>query len=159
MIDQKFIDALQIIHDRLEGSKIQWAITGSLGMALRGMALDIHDIDIQTDRQDAYEFEKLFPEYVVTPVYGRASEKIRSHFGILQIGEIKVEIMGGMQKLLPDQSWEKPIKVREKCDWVKSEGMVLPVMTLAHEYQAYLTMGREEKAEKIRQWMENRSKA
>jgi hypothetical protein len=35
-----------------------WAVTGSLGMALQGMELAVHDIDLQTSREGAYEIER-----------------------------------------------------------------------------------------------------
>jgi len=155
LIDPQYVNTLHIIYSRLEDKEIQWVITGSMGMVLHGMDLDIHDIDIQTDEQDAYKFEKLFSEYIVTPVYYWVSERIRSHFGSLNIGNVNVEIMGGMQKFLPDQVWEDPVNIQQYREWVTFEGMNLPVLSLDYEHQAYLALGRHEKAEKIRRWLAN----
>lgn len=33
----------------LKACPIGWAVTGSLGMALQGVPVDVHDIDSQTD--------------------------------------------------------------------------------------------------------------
>jgi len=66
MIGREHLNVLRKIYSRLQGRQLNWVITGSLGMALQGIELNVHDIDIQTDRQSAYEIEKLFAENVVT---------------------------------------------------------------------------------------------
>ncbi|MCL4507526.1 MAG: hypothetical protein M1434_03775 [Chloroflexi bacterium] len=159
MIEAKYVNTLRKIYTRLENledNRVNWVVTGSVGMALQGMDVDVHDIDIQTDQDGAYETESRFSEYVVEPVRFSISERIRSHFGTLEIGDIKVEIMGDIQKRLDDQTWEEPVKVeRYKC-WVEVDGMRIPVLSLEYEYQAYLILGRNEKAEKLQKWLENR---
>ena len=150
MIKQQYLNALHTIHARLEGNQIRWAITGSFGMALQGMDVAVHDIDIQTDKEGAYEVERRFPECVIQPVRFLMSERICSHLGELEICGIKVEIMGDLQKRLGDGSWEKPVDVNFHKRQVEIEGMKIPVLSLEYEYQAYLKMGRIEKAELLR---------
>jgi len=158
MIELQYINTLRKIYTRLDDSNVNWAITGSLGMALQGMTVDVHDIDIQTDKDGAYEIERRFSEYVVQPVRYLISERIRSHLGALEIDGIRVEIMGDIQKRLDDQTWEEPVKVElHKC-WVGIDGMQIPVLSLEYEYQAYLKLGRNEKAEMLRNWLQ-KSKA
>ena len=156
MIEEKHLNALRKINILLQNKQLNWAITGSLGMALQGMELEVHDIDIQTDQRTAYEIEKLFAENVVAPVHIRESERIRSHFGALDIDGIKVEIMGDLQKRLDDQTWEEPVKVERWRRWVEIDGMRIPVLSLEYEYQAYLKLGRIEKAELLRNWLERK---
>lgn len=48
MLPGKFETALQIILEQLIGLPEAWALTGSVGMALQGMPLQVHDIDLQT---------------------------------------------------------------------------------------------------------------
>jgi hypothetical protein len=158
MIELRYLNTLHTIHALLKDSQINWVVTGSLGMALQGMDIEVHDIDIQTDKDGAYEMERLFFEYVVKPVHDSVSERIRSHFGALEIGGIKVEIMGDIQKRLDNQTWEEPVKVECHKHWVGIDGMQIPVLSLAYEYQAYLKLGRNEKAEMLRKWLQ-KSKA
>ena len=44
---------LEKIMNRLEDKPIIWVLTGSLGMALQGVPVQVHDIDIQTDKEGA----------------------------------------------------------------------------------------------------------
>ncbi len=158
MIEDQHLNTLRKIYTRLEDNKVNWVVTGSLGMALQGMTVDVHDIDIQTDKDGAYEIARRFSEYIVQPVSYIISERIRSHLGELEIDGIKVEIMGDIQKRSEDQVWEDPVKVELYKCWVGINGMRIPVLSLEHEYQAYLKLGRIEKAEMLRNWLQ-KSKA
>jgi len=153
LIESSFLKALQIICQRLSQCQSHWVVTGSVGMALQGMDITIQDIDLQTDEQGAYEIEDLLKKFVTDPVQYKTSERVRSHIGILEINNIKIEIMGCLQKKLADQTWEDPIRVKEHQKWVECSGMKIPVLSLAYEYQAYLKLGRHEKAEKIKRWL------
>ena len=153
MIESPYIHALLTICIRLKNCKSSWVVTGSLGMALQGMDIEVHDIDIQTDESGAYEIESRLVEFVVEPVHFWASERICSHHGILKIDGIKVEIMGDLQKLLANQVWEEPVQVEPHRHWLCLEGMQVPVLSLEYECQAYQNLGRLEKAERIRNWL------
>ena len=153
MVDPRYVNTLRKIYSRLVDNKVNWAVTGSFGMALQGMDVVVHDIDIQTDEDGAYEIENRFSEYVIKPVHYSASERIRSHFGALEMDGIKIEIMGDLQKRLDDQTWEEPVKVEEHKCWVEIDGMHIAVLSLEYEYQAYLKLGRIEKAEMLREWL------
>jgi hypothetical protein len=143
-----FQKPLQIIHERLLNSGIDWAITGSLGWVLQGVPLEtIHDIDIQTDESGAYRMEAFLSEFICQKTYRRVSERIISHFAVLKIDQIDVEIMGGMQKMQTDGSWEAPVDICLHRHWIDYQQMQLPVLALEYEYQAYNQMGRTEKAQ------------
>lgn len=155
MIPQKHLKVLRKLYERLKNRDVNWVITGSLGFALQGVPVEPHDIDVQTDREGAYEIERLFSEFVVEPVRFKESERIRSHFGALMIDGIKVEIMGDIQKKVNDE-WEEPVDIDKYKRFVRVEGMKIPVLDLEYEYQAYLKLDRVEKAEKLKRFLEER---
>ena len=123
-------------------------------MALQGMPVEVHDIDIQTDKDGAYEIERCFAEFVIEPVRYSETERIRSYLGVLEIDGVKVEIMGDIQKRLGNRSWEEPVKVERYRRWVEVDGMRIPVLSLEYEYQAYLRLGRVKRAGILRSWLE-----
>ena len=153
MIPQTHLKVLRKLYERLKGSDVNWAVTGSLGFALQGVPVEPHDIDIQTDREGAYEIERLFSEFVVESVKFKESERIRSHFGVLRIDGIEVEIMGDIQKKVGDE-WEPPVDIDRHKRFVEIEGMKIPVLDLEYEYRAYLKMGRVEKAKMLRKFLD-----
>ena len=155
MIETHHLAALRKIYASLKDCNVTWAITGSLGMALQGMDLVVHDIDIQTDKQGAFEIEKRFPEYMLDPIHYCESERMRSYLGKLDIEGVKVEIMGDIQKRIDENTWEESVRVGDHRKWVDFEGMKLPVLSLDYEYQAYLKLGRVEKAERLIRWLQS----
>lgn len=66
---------------------------------------------------------------------------------------VKVEVMGALQKKGPDGIWELPVEVERHWEFVPFEGMILPVLSLEYEEQAYRNLGRTEKADRIRDWL------
>ncbi|WP_042701746.1 nucleotidyltransferase domain-containing protein [Thermococcus sp. PK] len=157
MIPQTHLKVLRKLYERLKDSSVNWVVTGSLGFALQGVPVEPHDIDIQTDREGAYEIESLFSEFVVEPVRFKESERIRSHFGALVIDGIRVEIMGDIQKKVEGE-WEQPVDISRYRRFVQIEGMQIPVLDLEYEYQAYLKLGRVKKAEMLKRFLEERGK-
>ena len=153
MIEPSYLNVLRKILMCLNECQAPWVITGSLGMALQGMDIPVHDIDLQTDRPGAYEIESKFPEYVIMPVRYSQAERIRSHFGQLEIDGVQVEIMGDLQKRIDAETWEEPVRVERYRRWVEMEGIQVPVLSLTYEYQAYLKLGRSEKAAMLREWL------
>ncbi len=156
MIPQNFLAVMRFVASGLASLNVEWALTGSLGMALQGMPLDVHDIDLQTDRQGAFEIQQRFSAHLSRPVLLVERERIRSLLGALLIDGVTVEIIGDMQKRLEDGSWESPVRVGDFILWVETAGMRLPVLSLEHEHEAYLLMGRLEKACLIWDWLHPR---
>src|SRR5665647_3782950 len=78
MILPEQLSALRLIHERLGKTPIVWVVTGSLSFALRGIDVAVHDIDIQSDREGAYQIERLLQEYVIEPVGFSSTTQIRS---------------------------------------------------------------------------------
>ena len=97
--------------------------------------------------------ERLFSRYVTRRVALRTSEKIQSHFGILEIQGVKIEIMGDFQIKLPNGNWENPPDLARHKQTVLVDDMQVPVLSPEWEYQASLKLGRKEKAEMVRTYL------
>ncbi len=161
MINPAFLDVLRQLYARLNGTDINWAVTGSLCFALQGVPMpEVHDIDLQSDATGAYAIERLFVEHVTRKVELSAASRIRSHFGALQIDGIKVEIMGDVEKRVDAASdWEEPPDLNSVKRYVQVDEMCVPVMDLEYECQAYRDMGRIAKANLLREWLDEKKRA
>jgi hypothetical protein len=158
MVSGPHLNVLRQIIARLDRweageNRVNWALTGSLSFALQGLPVEPHDIDLQTDRAGAYAVERCFAEAVIRPVAFSAAANIRSHFGALCIDGITVEIMGDIEKRLPDGSWEGPVDLARHRRFVDVEGLRVPVLSLAYERDAYLKLGRVERAALLAEWI------
>ena len=144
MLNPAYLRVLRKIRTRLDNADVNWVVTGSFGLALQGVPVEPHDIDIQTDEAGAYKTQRLFSEFVTRKVVFSSAERIRSHFGALMIDGIKVEIMGHVQKRLDNGSWEPPVDLERHKRFVEFEGMKVPVLSLEYEYQACLNLSSTE---------------
>jgi hypothetical protein len=98
-----------------------------------------------TDKKGAYQIEECFKEFVIAKVCFSSNGKISSHFGRLEIDGIKVEIMGDIQKYV-NGIWEERVDLEKYKRYITLDGMKLPVLDLEYEYNAYMKLGRIEKA-------------
>lgn len=156
MVPSEHRQVLKVIHDGLRDSDVTCAITGSLGFAVHGIDVSVNDIDLQTNCDGAYQIEKAFRANVIRAVGPLETETIRSHFGELNILGVPIEIMEAVQKKLSDGAWESPVDIKKYRTWVEFEGMKLPVLSLEYEERAYRTLGRIDKADRIRAWLTRR---
>lgn len=156
MFDISYSKALRRIYTSLQDKPVNWVVTGSFGFALQGVPVAPNDIDLQTDLAGALAIEQYLSKYVVRKVKFSTAEKIRSHFGELSINGIKVEVMGDVQKRMEDGSWEKPVDLEQHKHFVEFRGMTIPVLTLEYEYEAYMQLGRVEKAEMLKEILKSR---
>jgi hypothetical protein len=141
MIEARIAGALSILREKIPDS-IKWAIAGSCNLALRGMDVRVHDIDIVTDKDGAYAIEKLFPPARTRKVELSASGKIRSHFGGIMLDDVSVDIIGDSQFQQLDGSWT-PVRNMDTCrDTMDLNGKSLPLLHLEEEYEGYRNMGR-----------------
>ena len=157
MLPDEHYRALKKLYDGLEGSDINWVVTGSVSFCLQGVPVSPNDMDIQTDKPGAYRIQDLFSDKVVKEVKFSSTDRIKSHFGALELEGVLVEIMGAVQKFYDDR-WEDPIDINRHRKVVKLEGMEIPVLNLGYEAEAYRRFGRVEMAEKLREYSEAEKK-
>ncbi len=157
MIDDRMSAGMALLLERLTDQPVVWALTGSLGHALQGLPVTPRDIDIQTDAPGAYAIERIFADLSWLPVRYIVSKRIRSHLGKLRIQGISIEIMGDVEKRLPDGSWTRPPRLPEHIHFADLDGQRVPVLSLDYEARAYELLGRQERARMLRDWLAQKS--
>ena len=146
MVDPRLMVVLKRVVARLENRSVNWALVGSLGLAIRGVPVEPHDIDLMTDRKGAYEIERIFSEFVKERVALRISENIQSHYGALKMDGIKIEIMGEFRLRRKDGGWDEAPDLPMLRRLVKVEDIDVPVLALEWEHHSYSALGRTERA-------------
>ena len=153
LIPTEFLHALREIHRRMAETDVVWVVTGSLGLAIKGIPVTPHDIDIQTDRTGVEAFARLFAEEMVEAPYFRESAHTRSWFAVFEIGGVTVEVMGDVQHRDEDGFWEEPPNLEANRLFIQVADMSLPTLSLVFEEDAYRRMGRRGKAALIGQYL------
>lgn len=140
-----YLQVIKTIAKQLSNEDVKWAITGSANFALQGVPITPADIDIQTDKYSAYKIENIFKEHSYKLVRFSSKGLIRSHFGALCIEGIRVEIMGDIEKLV-EGKWEETPDLNEIIKIIIIDDVNIPVLSLEYEAEAYMKLGRENKA-------------
>jgi hypothetical protein len=89
-----FASALRLLSERFAGISIDWAIGASCSLALHGIDVDPHDIDLDTSAAGTYLIEEQCRDLLARPVQFVASPHIRSHWGALLVNGVQVEVIG-----------------------------------------------------------------
>jgi len=151
-IPKQNIEALKIIVDKFKGKSINWVLIGSTSLAIQGVNVDVHDIDIKTDIESANRIAHALKEYVIEPMHHKTSEQFKSYYGMFKINNVQIEVMADLETM-HDGKWIKVENSRIKVI-KRYEDMTLPLLELREEYEAYKRMGRMEKANKIKAFIE-----
>jgi hypothetical protein len=155
-ISQPLLAVLRFIAHHLYETPITWAVTGSCSLALQGVPVAVHDIDLRTTAHDAYQLETVFQMYRKRPVTFACTDAVRSHFGALEVHGVQVEIIGDMQHRLADGTWEPLVDMNQFKVWIETDGLRLPVMSLPFLYDAYRLLGRADKVAALEQWFQRK---
>ena len=153
MLPPEFVEALRKITARLAESDVVWVLTGSAGLAIKGIPLTPHDIDIQTDRAGVDAFAHLFADELVQAPTFWESEHTRSWFAVFDIDGVKMEVMGDMQHRDEEDGWEEPPNLAALRLTIQVAEMRIPTLSLDYEEEAYRSMGRHDKAALIGQYL------
>ena len=156
IINNDLRETLHFIADLLNNVDQPWAFTGSVGMALQGVTLEIADIDIQTNQTGSYQIQDHLSKYSVSKVRYLESLNIRSHFGTFRINEITVEVMGDIEKRLDDRSWIGAPNLYPIIRLIDLDGVNVPVLDLEYEKEAYRILGRNDTARKVNDFLDRR---
>jgi hypothetical protein len=142
--------ALLQFHDRLRDSGVTWALTASLNLAVRGSDIEPNDIDVMTNASGADAIESVFSEHVIRPVsHSRSHEtRIESHFGVIELDDTEIEIMGEVRYLVA-REWTEPVDVAARREFVDFEDRMIPAMSLEHELTGYRNLGREKRVKQV----------
>lgn len=130
------------VAEQLIAAGIVYKVVGSTSLALHGVALTPHDVDIETDAGGAYAMQSLWPDAVVEPVALRTSAVYRSHLGRLEIDGMQVEIMGDMERREGD-IWVST--AASQVETVDLDGVPVRTSWLEEEALAYVRRGRLER--------------
>jgi hypothetical protein len=120
------MQALKLLCKSLETSGVRWVLGGSLSLALQGVDVKPHDIDLLTDRQGAFRINAILKEYEKKKVTYSETEKVSSSFGVFEIQDVKVEVMGNYREK-QGTKWVDLSEILADPRIIEIDGMRIPV--------------------------------
>ena len=147
-MDEKMLDVLQKIGKRMNENNINWYLIGSGGLYLRNVPgiEKVNDLDFLVLLNDYEKIKTLFEENLVKEEENDLGKKI-----ILDVDGVEVEICGENSEGLYMRGLDK-----EKNDSVELNGIKVNLFPLEGEEKCYREIGREEKADLIKSFIESK---
>jgi len=153
LIPPDYLAVLRKLYNRLEETDIVWVLTGSLGLAIKGIPLTPNDIDIQTDRAGVNEFARIFADDLEQEPFFWETQHTQSWVAKFEMDGIQVEVMGDMRHRDEDGDWDDPPNLEAVRLYIQVAEMRIPTLSLEFEEDAYRSMGRYDKASLIAQYL------
>ena len=140
---------MRLLCKSLETSDVRWVLAGSLSLALQGISVEPHDIDLLTDRQGAFRINAMLKKYEQKAVDYAETEKVSSFFGVFEIQGVKVEVMGDYRER-QGTKWVSLSRRLANPKIIEVDGVRIPVCSLEDHLVSYRRLKRPKDAEKIR---------
>ena len=135
MLNLTFVEVIKIISKNIP-SNVRWAIDGSASLALQGIDVTPHDIDILTNREGTIRIQESLKKYNVMPISHSGNEKYDSYFGTFKVKGIKVEVMGDLM-VFRSGKWSalqnpSTVDIAE----INLEGLSIPVVSVKSQNES-----------------------
>jgi hypothetical protein len=149
LVSQYLMQTLKLLCKSLETCDVRWVLAGSLSLALQGVNVEPHDIDLLTDRQGAFRINAMLKKYEKKKVDYSETEKVSSFLGVFEIQGVKVEVMGDYRER-QGTKWVSLSKRLAKPKIIEVDGMRIPVSPLEDQLVSYRRSTRPKDVEKVR---------
>jgi|SRR5271157_1350679 len=136
------VTVLTFIQDLLDRNGVQWVLVGSLSLAIQGVDVEVHDIDIANNGKGAVRCGELLKEFVESPVEWSEGSEFASYFGQFSIEGVTVEIMGNLHAWEYGQ-WRDISKRLRNPIHITIGDILVPVSSLKDQLDSYRKSNRE----------------
>ncbi len=127
------------LAQELKTHSADYRLVGGAALALRGLDVELNDLDLEMPKAEAYAFEERHAQSVILPVAWRETETMRSHYGRFEIDGVPVDIMAELERKI-DGRWVPTFGATHET--VDLDGVAISVLSLEEETLAYLRRGR-----------------
>lgn len=125
-------------------------MSGSVALAMQSVPLECRDLDLVTTAQAAEEVLHRIGGTVLEEVSFRQRGHIQGEMGRTELDGIDVDVLGGVQNLLPDGTWSAPPRLDMCVVHVPLGNDMYPVIALPYLQEVYAAMGRFDKVSLIK---------
>ncbi|MFH1589505.1 MAG: hypothetical protein ABIB43_02980 [archaeon] len=148
MINKKYIEVLRILSEKLKS--VKWVLIGSTNLVLQGVDVEANDIDVLTDKEDAFKVGELLKEFEVKPVAFGEKYIFRSYYGLFEINGIEVEVMGELEELIDGEWTSSYVNEFDNAISWKLNGFEISIASLEDELEDYKKLNRDKDQLKIK---------
>jgi hypothetical protein len=163
IIPQKYVDALLILHSKLDNKNIKWVVSGDLAQRLRLVKVDPDFVEVVTSKDAAEKINQAVQEFKPQKVKVQTKELSRNaliggkEFPVYSrsycfefiVKDVTVKVEGDLQFKVDKWDWGDVFDFEP--EYVYVTGKKIAVTPLAILYELYQVLGWVDRAEKIAQ--------
>lgn len=143
LMPERIVQVLRVICPILNDARVEWAVSGSLALALHGLPVVPKDVDIQTDRVGAEQMTQLLTEYLVYPPGMHLGVRlVRSYLAQYKIHDMVVEVMGNLEFQTLNGRWLPAPDFHQKRQVIDYLGLSIPIVSLEYLLEFYTQLQR-----------------
>ncbi|KAA3664609.1 MAG: hypothetical protein DWQ04_04860 [Chloroflexi bacterium] len=135
----------------VEDSDINWWLTGSCAVCIRGIPLRPHDVDIMVDSNDVERISDIFSDYLIEPIIDTGGW-VTKDFGVI-FKHARIDIASDPQSSLDDP---EPLDcgpfAKANLEQVVWQGFNIQVPSLQLSLNANRRRGRTERVKAIKEY-------
>ena len=147
------LKVLKFVAENLNEKGILWVLAGSTASYLNGLDVKPRDLDILTDKENAYKIDGIFTEKfeVLRRMSYGETEIYASYFGRYRFQSVFVEVIGDLKIKYGNEEFFVPLKMLLKYSKkIKLNNTLIKVVPLEIQLIYNLMIpGKEERARKI----------
>ncbi|PTN36930.1 hypothetical protein C6366_08590 [Desulfonatronum sp. SC1] len=136
----------------LENKDINWWLTGSCAVCVRGIPLNPHDVDIMIDSSDVYKISDMFSDYLIEPIVD-TNGWLTKDFGVI-FRHARIDIASDPQDILdnpePIDCGPSALANLEEVNW---KGLIIKVPPLHLSLNVNKRRKRIDRVTKIEQYL------
>jgi hypothetical protein len=144
--------ALYEFAKELENENINWWLTGSCAVCIRGIPLQPHDVDIMVDSCDVEKISDIFSDYLIEPIVD-TNGWVTKDFGVI-FRHARIDIASDPQESLDDP---EPIDcgpyAKANLEEVNWRGFTIRVPPLQLSLNVNKQRGRTDRVEAIKNYL------
>jgi hypothetical protein len=139
---------LKKISQLLQGHDVEWLVVGTASLALQGVDIQPHDIDIISTKEDTFKIGEILKEFEIQPVKFGRTHLFESYMGVYEIDGLKVEVMGDFKEKR-DNEWFSLEERMLSPVIVEIDGIPIPVSSLENQIVSYEKLKRPKDSKRI----------
>lgn len=146
-------DGLLLFIDMIEGKEINWWLTGSCALCIRGIDVKPHDIDIMMDSKDISKLKNIFADYIIEPITSTGGWVV-DYFGVIFL-KARIDLAFD-----PAELADKPnpvdfgIYAMNNLEEVKWKGRKIKIPPLELQIEVNRRRGRNDRVEAIEKYID-----
>ncbi|OGD69567.1 hypothetical protein A3E89_02050 [Candidatus Campbellbacteria bacterium RIFCSPHIGHO2_12_FULL_35_10] len=141
----KINQILSLIVNKLE--TVNYALIGSANLYIQGLEINPRDIDILTTPEDIKKIDEILGEYRTKEIFFDESGGRNSFRSYYVIDGVEIEVLGNVNNDYRD------VKSLDNKIYVEFDKIKIPCISLAEELNTYERMGRTEKYEMVKNFL------